>query len=203
MLETEAEWIPKTKLGKMVKNGEITSIDQIFDMGQKIFESEIVDMLVPDLKTEVIKVSVTQRMTDCGRKSKTKAIVIVGSPRGYFGYGTGKAAETATAVNLATRDAKQKLIRVSLACSSWECGCGTPHTVAVRTEGESGTTRIELRPAPRGVGIVANDLVKQVLALAGIKDVWTKATGHTSNIENMVKAIYNALNNINKLKTAS
>lgn len=203
MFEREAEWVPRTKLGKLVKGGEISSIDQIFDMGQQIFEAEIVDTLVPDLKAEVVKIASTQRMTDCGRKSKTKAIVVVGSPRGYIGVGMGKGTETSNAIDLATKDAKKKIVRVKLGCSSWECGCGTAHTISGRTSGKSGTTQIEFRPAPRGVGIVANDLVKKILSLSGIKDVWTKASGHTSNVENMVKAIYSAINNMNKQKNAS
>lgn len=57
-------WVPKTAVGRMVKQGLITSIDQIFAMNQPIKEPEIVDALVPGLTHEVIDVSLVQKQTD-------------------------------------------------------------------------------------------------------------------------------------------
>ena len=58
------EWIPKTKVGMLVKEGKITSIDQLFEMNLPIREIEIVDTLLPNLKHEIVNVNLVQRQTD-------------------------------------------------------------------------------------------------------------------------------------------
>src|SRR4030043_2306195 len=85
------EWIPKTRLGKMIQEGKITSIDEVFLSGLKISEPQIVDSLLPDLQEEVINVNLVQKQTDAGEKSRFKAIVAVGNRDGYIGFGFGKA----------------------------------------------------------------------------------------------------------------
>ena len=79
------EWEPKTKLGRMVKEGQITSIDEIFDRGLPIMELEIVDFLLPDLEEEVMDVNLVQRMHKSGRKVNFRVIVAVGNKKGYVG----------------------------------------------------------------------------------------------------------------------
>ena len=103
----EVEWIPKTQLGKQVKSGEITSIDQILDSGKKILESEIIDALLPDLKEEVLKIQSTQRMTPCGRKMQMQAIVALGNKRGYVAVGVGKGPDTRLAITEAASLSKE------------------------------------------------------------------------------------------------
>ena len=66
---TKEEFIPKTQLGHMVKEGRITDIDEIFDKGLPIMELGIVDTLLPDLEEEVMDVNLVQRMHKSGRKS--------------------------------------------------------------------------------------------------------------------------------------
>ena len=62
----EAPWVPRTKLGKMVQEGKMTSLDEIFQLGLKLREPEIVKTLVPDLKSEVVSVGIVQKQTDAG-----------------------------------------------------------------------------------------------------------------------------------------
>ena len=69
------EWEPKTSLGKQVKEGKITVIDEIFEKGLPIMELEIVDALVPDLEEEVMDVNLVQRMHKSGRKVNFRVIV--------------------------------------------------------------------------------------------------------------------------------
>ncbi len=57
-------WVPKTAIGRMVKEGLITSMDQVFAMNQPIREPEIVDALLPGLSHEIIDVSLVQKQTD-------------------------------------------------------------------------------------------------------------------------------------------
>ena len=83
-------WTPKTRLGKMVKNGEITTMSDALKSGLPMREPEIVDLLLPTVEDEVIDVKMVQRMTDSGRRVQFRAVVIVGNRNGYIGFGQGK-----------------------------------------------------------------------------------------------------------------
>ncbi|MEM4255298.1 MAG: 30S ribosomal protein S5 [Candidatus Norongarragalinales archaeon] len=194
------DWIAKTTLGKKVLAGEITSFDQIFENNLKVLEPQIIDILVPDLSDEVLQITSTQRMTAYGRKQQMRAVVILGNRRGFIGIGVGKGAETRDAIAKAIRDAKMNLIKIPLGCGSWECGCGSEHSIPLTVHGFNGSTEITIKPAPRGVGIVAGENSRKVLEMAGIKDCWTFSKGRTRNILNTVLATIGALNSLNKLK---
>ncbi|MFH1447304.1 MAG: 30S ribosomal protein S5 [Candidatus Micrarchaeota archaeon] len=198
--EEREEWFPKTRIGKMVMKKEILSIDQIFEMGKPIREHQIADYLIPTLTDHILSVSMTQRMTDCGRKIQFRAVAIVGDSSGHVGIGVGKADETRPAIERGIKNAKRNLISVPLGCGSWECGCGTRHTVPIKVAGHNGSVTVILKPAPRGVGIVSSDSVKKVLSLAGVKDAWTFSRGNTSNTYNTAMAVYYALDNLNRMK---
>jgi small subunit ribosomal protein S5 len=187
------EWQPKTLLGKMVVEGRVKSIDEIFARNLPIKEVEIIDTLLPGLKSEVISVGFVQRQTDSGEVSQYQVTVVVGNEDGYVGIGMSKSRQISVAIEKATRRAKLNIIPVRRGCGSWECSCGRPHSIPFRVEGKSGSVRVELIPAPRGVGIVASDVAKVVLRLAGISDVWTRSYGETRTTHNMAKAVYNAL----------
>jgi len=194
------EWTPKTKIGKMVRSQEITSIDDILKSGQPIIESEIVDSLIPDIKSDTLSVGSTQRVTDSGRKMKFRVVVVVGDQKGHVGLGSGKSEEIKPAIEYATKEAKKKLIIVPSGCGSWECRCTGKHSIPQRLEGKEGSTKVILYPAPKGVGLAANDVIKKVLGMAGIRDVWSKTTGNTANMYNMASATIHALNSYNKKK---
>jgi len=198
--ESLESWIPKTQLGRRVKAGELTSIDDVLASGKKILEPQIVDILLPDLGQEVLDVRSTQRMTACGRKQAMQAVVALGNRRGYVAVGIGKAPETRDAIAEAVADAKKKIVRVPLGCGSWECGCGAPHSVPIQVSGSNSSTFITIKPAPRGVGLVAGKTAKKVLALAGVADAWTFSKGRTRNILNCVLATIDALSQLNRLK---
>ena len=198
-----ADWIPKTSLGKMVLSGEVTSLDQVLEKNLKILEPEIIDILVPDLSEEVLEITSTQRMTAYGRKQKMRAVLILGNRNGFIGVGVGKGMETRDAIEKAVKDAKMHLMKIPLGCGSWECGCGLQHSIPLQAKGGNGSTKIEIKPAPRGVGIVAGETARKVLDFAGIKDCWTFAKGRTRNVLNMVLATVNALDSLNKLKRGS
>ncbi len=74
-----AGWVPKTELGKLVLDGQISSIFEIFEEGLKIKEVQIVDALVPDLKDDVININLVQKQTDAGESSRFTALVAVGN----------------------------------------------------------------------------------------------------------------------------
>ena len=195
------EWTPRTRVGWMVKEGKITSIDQIFALNLPIMEPEIVDILLPNLKYEILDVVLVQKMTDAGRISRFRVVVAAGNENGYVGVGVGKAKQLRTAIEKALIDAKLNIIPVRRGCGSWECNCKEPHSVPFRVKGKSGSVEIVLIPAPLGTGLVAGDVAKTILRLAGIRDVWTFTRGETRTTINFAKAVYNALKNTNKLVT--
>ncbi|MGC8699601.1 MAG: 30S ribosomal protein S5 [Candidatus Micrarchaeia archaeon] len=194
-------WKPRTKIGEMVKNGQIKSIEEIFASGKPIKEVEIVEALLPSLESKILEVASVQRMTKNSRKQKYRATVVVGDRNGHVGIGVGKDVEVKPAISAATKDAKKKIISVPFGCGSWECNCGTPHSLPITVKGRCGTAEIILKPAPRGVGIVAGSTAKDVLELTGVKDVWSFSRGRTRDIYNMALATYRALKSINEIKS--
>jgi small subunit ribosomal protein S5 len=195
------EWIPRTRVGRLVKEGKITRIEEIFRQNLPILEPEIVDVLLPDLEHEVLDVSIVQKMTDSGRITKFRAVVVVGNREGIVGLGKGKARQFRFAIEKAIRNAKLNIIPVRRGCGSWECTCGEPHSVPFIVRGKSGSVEVIIKPAPKGTGLVAGDVAKKVLELAGIKDAWTQTKGETRTSYNFARATYLALRNTYKFVT--
>jgi len=194
-------WVPRTRLGKMIQEGKISSIEEVFAEGQKIREPEIVDVLLPDLQEEVININLVQKQTDAGEKSRFKAIVAVGNRDGYAGLGSGKAKQVRTAIEKASMDARLNIVQVRRGCGSWECGCGKPHSLPFQVRGKCGGVEILLVPGPRGLGIVASEEAKVILGLAGVKDIWTRSFGATRTVPSFAFAVFDALKKTYRLVT--
>ncbi|WP_246984281.1 30S ribosomal protein S5 [Halorientalis marina] len=188
-------WEPRTRLGRKVRDGEIDSMTEALNSGLPLKEPEVVDQLVPDLQDEVLDINMVQRMTDSGRRVKFRCVVVVGNRDGLVGYAEGRDDQVGGAIQKAIEVGKLNLINVSRGCGSWECGCGRPHTVALRTTGKAGSVEVELQPAPRGLGLAGGETVRHVLELAGIEDIWTRSSGNTRTTVNFAKATFNALRN--------
>ncbi len=201
-------WKPKTSLGKAVMEGKITTIEEVLESGKKIREPEIIDKLLPDLKSELILIGgrggkgggaqrvpirITAKMHSSGRRFRMSSFVVVGNEDGLVGVGKGSSLETRVAMGKALKKAKMNLIKIKRGCGSWECGCGTEHTIPYKIKGRSGSVRVELIPAPKGVGLVANNESKKIFKIAGIKDIWMQSFGNTSNRINLISAIFVAL----------
>ncbi len=190
-------WVPKTKLGRMVVNGEITDISQILNKGLRIMEPEIVDVLLPEVtdqnNQEVLNINMVQRMTDSGRKVRFSVMVVIGNRNGYVGIGKAKAKEVGPAIRKAINNAKLNVIQVKRGCGSWECKCGTAHTVPFRVTGKASSVTVTLIPAPNGLGLAVGGVGKKILSLAGIKDVWSKTDGQTQTTVNFANAVMDAL----------
>ena len=186
-------WEPRTRLGRKVVEGEITDMRAALNSGLPLKEPEIVDQLLPGMDDEVLDINMVQRMTDSGRRVKFRCVVVVGNRDGYVGYAEGRDDQVGGAIEKAIDIAKLNVIDASRGCGSWECGCGRSHTVALRTEGKAGSVEVELRPAPRGLGLAGGETVRNVLELAGIEDIWTRSSGNTRTTVNFAKATFNAL----------
>ncbi len=191
--EQEVEWVPQTRLGKLVKEGQVTTMNEALESGLPIRESQIADALIPEIRDEVLDINMVQRMTDSGRRVKFRATVIVGNGDGFIGIGEGKDVQVGIAIKKAIDTAKMNIKGIKRGCGSWECGCGLGHTVPFTVEGKAGSVTVELKTAPRGLGLASGGTAKKVLDIAGIKDVWARANGETRTTLNYAKATYNAL----------
>ncbi len=208
-------WKPKTEVGKKVKSGLITNIDEILDNGIKIQESEIVDILLPDVQAELLMIGQskgkfgggqrrvfkqTQKKTCEGNKPSFSTIAVIGNNNGYIGLGPGKARETVPAREKAFRKARLNLIKIRRGCGSWACGCKEPHSIPFSVEGKCGSVSIKLMPAPKGTGLCIEDECGKILKIAGIKDVWSKTSGHTATRINLINACFEALKKLMQTK---
>ncbi|MFC1769134.1 30S ribosomal protein S5 [Nanoarchaeota archaeon] len=211
-------WKPKTEIGNQVKKGEVTTIDTILDKGGKIVEPEIIDILLPNLKSDLLMVGQskgkfgggqhrvfkqTQKKTKEGNKPKFATCAIVGNEGGFIGMGYGKAKETVPAREKALRNAKLNIIKIKRGCGSWECGCKSHHSIPFSVSSKVGSTRITLLPAPKGTGLIVEPECQKILSLAGIKDVWSKTEGQTKTKNNLISACYDTLKKLMAVKTHS
>lgn len=208
-------WKPKTSLGKKVKNGEITDIADILNQRLKIMEQEIVDILMPNLTTDLLFVGQskgkfgggqrrvfrqTQKKTQEGNKPKFGTFALVGNQDGYLGMGYGKSKETVPAREKAIRNAKQNVIKIIRGCGSWRCGCKNPHSVPFVVEGKCGSVIVRLIPAPRGTGLSIEKECSKILKVAGIKDVWSQTFGKSGTKANLIYACFEALKKLSEIK---
>jgi len=186
-------WAPKTRLGGMVKNGEITNMSDALKSGLPIREPEIIDLLLSEVDDEVIDVNMVQRMTDSGRRVKFVITVAVGNSDGFVGLGQAKGKEVGSSIRRAIENAKLNIVEIKRGCGSWECGCGKAHTIPFTVTGKSGSVEVTLKPAPQGIGLATGSVAKKILKLAGVKDCWTFTKGKTKTTVNYAKAVFNAL----------
>ncbi len=196
-------WQPRTELGRDVKSKRITTIEQIFHDSRNIEEPEIIDALLPDLNNEIVEIANVQRMTKNNRKMKFRATAVVGDGKGHVGVGSGKDVEVKAAVESGILDAKSKVIPIIMGCGSWQCSCGGKHSIPFKVTGRCGSVEVILKPAPRGLGVVASKPVRRMLELAGVKDAWAFSRGRTRARYNTVMAVYRALGSINQMKNVS
>ncbi len=201
------DWKPKTALGRLVKDNQILAIDDILDQGVRLMEPEIADKLLT-LDSDLLLIGQakgkfgggkrrifrsTQKKTQEGNKPKFSTLAVVGDRNGHLGIGYGKSKETVPAREKALRKAKLNLFKIRRGCGSWQCNCGTPHSIPFAVTGKCGSVRITLKPAPKGKGLCVEKECAKVLSLAGIKDVWSKSRGQTRNKMNLMGALEDAL----------
>ena len=187
------DWIPKTRLGQMVLNGEITTMSDALATKLPLREAEIVDILLPDLQDEVIDLNMVQRMTDSGRRVRFAVTCIVGNGDGFIGIGRAKGKEVGPSIRKAIDNAKLNIIEIKRGCGSWECGCGQPHALPFEVVGSCGSVTVSIKPAPRGIGLAVGDVAKSLLKLAGVHDAWGFARGNTKTKVNDAMATFEAL----------
>lgn len=213
--EALASWVPKTKLGKLVKEGEEKDIDKILETGKKIIEPEVVDFLL-NLESDLILIGQakgkfgggkrrawrqTQKKTEEGNVLTFSSMAVVGDKNGHIGIGYGKSKETLPAREKAVRKAKLNIMKITRGFEDpADTAKNDPHTIPFKIKGKCGSVRITLFPAPRGTGLVVADECKKILRLAGIKDVYGQTKGETQTTFNLAKACIDALSQTTKME---
>ena len=137
-----------------------------------------------DLKDRLVGVQRVTKVTKGGRAFGFSAIVVVGDENGVVGQGLGKSKEVSEAIAKAVEDAKKNLIRIPI-----EKGT-LPH----EQKGKYGGARVFLKPASEGTGVIAGGAARQVLEVAGVKDILAKSLGSPTHL-NVAKATINGLLN--------
>jgi small subunit ribosomal protein S5 len=194
-MSAEDGWVPQTRLGKKVAEGEIETMEEALNSGLPLKEAELVDQLVPDLEDEVLDINMVQRMTDSGRRVKFRCVVVVGNRDGLIGYAEGRDDQVGGAIQKAIDIGKLNLVKIPLGSGSWEDEPGGDHSLIRKATGKAGSVEVEIQPAPKGLGLAAAETPGHVLELAGVEDAWTKSHGNTRTTVNLAKATFNALEN--------
>ncbi len=138
-----------------------------------------------DLEEKVIDIKRVTKVVKGGRQFRFLAIVVVGNKKGKVGLGTGKAKEMPDAVKKATQAATKNLITVDLVEN---------RTISHEIISKQGAVRVMLKPATEGTGVKAGGPVRDVLELAGVKDVLSKSLGSSTKV-NTARATLEALKN--------
>ena len=145
-----------------------------------------------ELKEKVISIKRVAKVVKGGKRMSFSSIVIVGDGKGHVGIGVGKSKEVPDAIKKGVEDAKKNLIEVPLS------GVTIPHIAYI----EFGATRLVLKPAYPGTGVVACGAVRAIVELAGIKDILSKVIGST-NPYNLTKATIVALKSLKRIDKLS
>ena len=138
--------------------------------------TKMYDEIVLDTKAVV-------KVTKGGRQRRFQAVVLVGDKKGLVGLGIGKANEISEAVKKARQDAQKNIVKVSIVDN---------RTIAHEMTMDEGATKVIIKPASAGTGLVAGSAVRSVLEIAGYRDIISKSLGARSKI-NMARATINAL----------
>ncbi len=132
---------------------------------------------------KVVKISRVSKTVKGGKRMRFTALVVIGDGKGKFGYGLGKSTEVPEAIKKALAAARKNLFKMQITKTD-----SITHAVI----GQFGATKVFLKPAPEGTGLIAGGAVRAILELAGVKNVYSKIYGSRTQT-NAVKATVEGL----------
>jgi small subunit ribosomal protein S5 len=144
------------------------------------------------LEERVVQINRVAKVVKGGRRFSFSAVVVVGDGAGHVGAGLGKAGEVPEAIRKGVEDAKKNIIKIPMV------GTTIPHEVKV----EFAASRVMLKPASQGTGVIAGGSVRAVLEAAGVRDILSKIYGSTNPV-NVTRATIEALRGLHSAEELS
>jgi small subunit ribosomal protein S5 len=139
-----------------------------------------------DLEEAVVHINRISKVVKGGKRFKFSSIVVVGDKKQHVGVGHGKGPEIADAIRKASENARKNITRINVADGT------IPHEII----GKCSASKVYMKPASKGTGVIATSKIRTILEFAGIRDILTKSLGSNT----AVNLVYATLDGLLQLK---